>query len=146
MFTQDSVQNLVDDGGKFVNNSNGMNLNWGMYTVADILTLLEWHIEYSPTTRREAKHLHKYLNYHGVALSAYFYDEAFDSDSLTYPNQGAVIRTNIAQASTGYEITNKQDLKAEQHYCERTCHWLNRALTFLYNNPTPIVGGFSYVD
>lgn len=138
MFTQESVNNLVIDGGKFVNGPSRMNLNWGMYTVADVLNLLEWHIEYSPETRKQAKHIARWLEYHGVALSWYFYDEGFDS-VLQYPDPDRVTRVNIENA-TMLNPMDDQYLEFERHYCERTCHWLNEALTFLFVNSTPIRG------
>lgn len=135
MFTQASVNNMAIDGAKFVNNSvknGGGNLNWGMYTVADMLVLLEWHIEYSPATRKQAKHIHKWLTYHAIELSGYWYEFGFEDEG--YPQPDRVTRMNINNANINQFAYNTD---AEKHYLAKTCEWLNKALDFMFVHPRP---------
>lgn len=126
MFTQASVDLFKGEGTVFRNSLDGLNVNWGMYTVADLNHLLDYHIEYTPSLRSKAKHISRWLNYHACALSWDWYEEGLE---------GKVTRTAINNSNmSAYTVKSE----FERLYCERTCHWLNVALKFLQDNPTPI--------
>lgn len=143
MFTQTSVNLFASEGTKFRNSRDGLNVNWGMYTVADINQLLFWHIEHSPETRKQAKHIRRWLNYHATELSWHFYEVGFGKDDYTTNAPEPITRTMIDNARVkgfhGARVKGfHDDTKFEVHYCKTTCYWLNRALNFLTAHPTPI--------
>ena len=126
MITQRTIDEFKASGTKFRNSLDNRNVNWGMYTIADINALLDYHVEYSPALRTEAKHIQRWLNHHGVELSREWYEEGID---------GKVTRSAINNSNMGSYTVREH---VETHYCERVMHWLNVALEFLQAHPTPI--------